>query len=244
MSLASVHAMRDTGADPAEDRKMRPLTGRNRCVKKSVPAILTLVGIFTLATTLGFAATPGHETIQATYSEGGNTTGITLIVYSYSTPAELHVLSQAFEKGKDQELAIALSRSSAVGRCVIAGGVSYDVTFIQVLLTPTGRQVTFIASRPHPSDDSATPANSPNFDLTVGQFDLNEIDPTRSTGFLFPASKLVVDEKGAFHYDLAGTPSALVSILYSKEMPSPTGPQVAETPVLEHGNDQSASNRH
>jgi len=223
---------------------MRPLIGRNGCVKKSVPAILTMAGIFTLATALGFAATPGPETIQATYSQGGNTTGITLIVYSYSTPTELHVLSQAFQKGQDRELAIALSRTSAVGRCEIAGEVGYDVAFIQVVLTPTGRQVTFITSRPRPSDDSKPSATPLTFDLIVGQFDLNEIDSTRSTGFLFPASKLVVDEKGAFHYDLAGTPSALVNILYSKEMPPPSGPQVAEAPVLEHGNDQSALNRH
>jgi hypothetical protein len=203
-----------------------------------------MAGIFTLATALGFAATPGPETIQATYSQGGNATGITLIVYSYSTPTELHVLSQAFEKGQDRELAIALSRTRAVGRCEIAGGVGYDVAFIQVVLTPTGRQVTFITSRPHPSDDSEPPATPLTFDLTVGQFDLNEIDPTKSTGFLFPASKLVVDEKGAFHYDLAGVPWALVNILYSKEMTQPTGPQVAEASGPEHGNDQSASTGH
>ena len=223
---------------------MGPLTGRNQCIKKSVSAVLTMAGIFTLAATLGFAASPGPETIQATYSQGGNTTGITLVVYSYSTPTELHVLSQAFQQGQDRELAIALSRTRAVGRCEIAGGQSYDVAFIQVVLTPTGRQVTFVTSRPHPSDDSGPHATPQTFDLTVGQFDLNEIDPTKSTGFLFPASKLVVDESGAFHYDLAGTPSALVNILYSKEMPPPSGPQVAEAPVLEHGNDQSALNRH
>jgi hypothetical protein len=223
---------------------MGPLTSTNLFVCRSASAILTMAGIFTLATTLGFAATPGPETIQATYSQGGNTTGITLIVYSYSTPTELHVLSQAFEKGQDRELAIALSRTRAVGRCVIAGGVGYDVAFIQVVLTPTGRQVTFITSRPHPSDDSEPPATPQTFDLTVGQFDLNEIDPTKSTGFLFPASKLVVGEQGAFHYDLAGVPWALVNILYSNETPQPTGPQVADASGPKLGSDHSASSGH
>ena len=223
---------------------MGPLTGRNQCIKKSVSAVLTMAGIFTLAATLGFAASPGPETIQATYSQGGNTTGITLVVYSYSTPTELHVLSQAFQQGQDRELAIALSRTRAVGRCEIAGGQSYDVAFIQVVLTPTGRQVTFVTSRPHPSDDSEPHATPQTFDLTVGQFDLNEIDPTKSTGFLFPASKLVVDEQGAFHYDLAGVPWALVNILYSNGTSQPTGPQVADASGPDIGHDHSQSSGH
>lgn len=222
---------------------MEPLTGTNSIVRKSASAILSMAGMFSLAT-LGFAATPAQETIQATYSQAGNATGITLLVYSYSTPTELQVLSQAFQQGQDRELAIALSRTRAVGRCLIAGGLSYDVAFIQVVVTPTGRQVTFITSRPHLSDESDPPPTQQPFDLAVGQFDLNEVDPTKSTGFLFPASKLVVDEKGAFHYDLAGVPSALVNILYSKETPQSTGPQVAEASGPKQGNDQSASARH
>jgi len=78
------------------------------------------------------------ETIRATYSQAGNTVDVTLVVYNYSTPSDLQVLSQAYKQGQDRELAIALSKTKAVGRCVIAGGAGYDVAFIQVLLTPTG----------------------------------------------------------------------------------------------------------
>jgi hypothetical protein len=54
------------------------------------------------------------------------------------------------------------------------------------------------------------------FDLAVGQFDLNDIDTAKSTGFLYPASKLVIDRQGEFHYDLAGTPWPLVNVLDSQ----------------------------
>ena len=138
------------------------------------------------------------ETIQATYSQAGNTIGVTLIVYNYSTPSDLQTLSQAFQKGQDRELATALSITKAVGHCSITGALSYDVDFIQMVPTPTGRQIIFITSRPHPVDESGPPGAPQSYDLAVGQFDLNDTDPAKSTGFLFPASKLVSMNKESF----------------------------------------------
>jgi hypothetical protein len=176
-------------------------------------SILVPLSIFTLATTLAFAGSTTFETIQATYVLGGNTVSVTLVVYNYSTPLDLQVLSQAFQEGQDRGLATALSKTKAVGQCSITGARSYDVAFIQLVPTPTGRRITFITSRPHPLDEADPPAQVQTFDLAVGQFDLNDADPARSTGFLFPASKLVIDQQGAFHYDLAGNPWALENVL-------------------------------
>jgi hypothetical protein len=223
---------------------MRRLTGSIRCISRSISPIVMLAAISTLATTLGFAAPTGPETIQANYFQAGSAVGVTLIVYNYSTPSDLEILSHAFQEGQDRELATALSKTRAAGRCVIAGDAGYDVAFIQELLTPTGRQVTFVASRPRPSDGSDPPATPQSFDLAVGQFDLDDSDPAKSTGFLFPASKLVVDGQGAFHYDLAGAPWALVNVLYSNGTRQPTGPQVADASGLDLGKDQSPSSGH
>jgi hypothetical protein len=176
---------------------------------------LVLAGTLALGTTLGFAASPPSETIQATYAQTGGTIGVTLIIYNYSTPSDLHVLSQAFGEGMDRGLATALSKTKAVGQCSIAGALSYDVAFIQMVLTPTGRRITFITIRPHLFDEADPPASQPLFDLAVGQFDLNDTNPAKNTGFLYPASKLVIDKQGEFHYDLAGDPWALVNVLDS-----------------------------
>jgi hypothetical protein len=54
----------------------------------------------------------------------------------------------------------------------------------------------------------------------VGQFDINDTDNTKSTGFLYPASRLVMDEQGEFHYDLAGIPWSLVNVLDSNWAPA------------------------
>jgi hypothetical protein len=196
--------------------------------------------LLTLATTLGFAATPAPETIQAAYTQAGKTIGVTLTVTSYSTAADLKVLSQAFQQGQDRELATALSKTKAVGRFQIAGEPSYDVAYIQVVIT----QITFVTSRPHPVDHSEPPDMPQSFDLAVGQFDLNDVDSARSTGFLFPASKLVVDEQGAFHYDLAGVPLALADVLHSNGTPQPIGPQVADASGLNLGKDLPPSSGH
>ena len=198
---------------------MRLLTNVIRCARKTGFSIL-LVGTFMLGTALGFAASPYSETIQATYTQAGKTINITLIIYNYSTPSDLQVLSQAFEEGQDRALAAALSKTKAAGHCSITGALSYDVDFIHMVVTPTGRKITFITSRPHPLDDADAGAQSQSFDLAVGQFDLNDTDSTKSTGFLYPASKLVIDELGVFRYDLAGNPWPLVNVLDSK--PTPT----------------------
>jgi hypothetical protein len=200
--------------------------------------------IFTMAATLGFAATPNPETIQAIYSQAGNAIGVTLIVYNYSTAADLQVLSQAFQEGKDRGLAIALSNTKAVGRCLIKGNVSYDIAFIQMVLTPTGRQIIFITSRPHPLVESDPPATPKSFDLAVGQFDLNDTDPAKSTGFLFPASKLVIDEQGEFHYDLAGNPWALANVLDSKATAPHAVPSVADATGVDLPKDRQQSMVH
>jgi hypothetical protein len=191
-----------------------------RCARKSVSSILLLMGTISLATTVGSASSPESETIKASYAQAGKLIAVTLIVYNYSTPADLDILSQAFQEGRDQGLAAALFKTSAVGRCLMTGAISFDVAFIQMVPTPAGRKIIFIASRPHLFVEADPPQPSQTFDLVVGQFDLNDNDKTKSTGFLFPASKLVIDDQGGFHYDLAGSPWSLVDILDSQGTPA------------------------
>ena len=194
---------------------MRLLASVIRCGSKLGSSCLLLVGTLALGTTPGFSASPSPQKIQSTYAKDGNVIGVTLIVYNYTTSADLQVLSLAFQKGQDRELAIALSKTKAVGLCSITGDLSFDVAFIQMVLTPTGREITFIANRPLQSDEVNSNPDSQSFDLMVGQFEMNDTDNTKSTGFLYPASRLVVDEQGAFHYDLAGSPWPLVNVLDS-----------------------------
>jgi hypothetical protein len=66
----------------------------------------------------------------------------------------------------------------------------------------------------------------------VGQFEINDTDNTKSTGFLYLASRLVVDKQGAFHYDLAGSPWSLVNVLDSNWAPALTARQAPDAAGL------------
>jgi len=191
--------------------------------------------LLAFAATPGFSSSPGSEKIQATYTKDGNVVRVTLTVYNYSTSADLQVLSLAFQRGHDRELATALSKTKAAGLCSITGGLSFDVAFIQMVTTPTGRQITFISNRPLQPDEVNPSSDSQSFDLLVGQLDMNDADNTKSTGFLYRASRLVIDEQGEFHYDLAGSPWSMVNVLDSNWAPAQAGheaPAATGQPLL------------
>jgi len=213
---------------------MKRLASGFRLGGKLRSSCFVIVGTFTLAIGPGSAASPNLETIRATYTQAGNTVGITLTVYNYTTSADLQVLSLAFQQGQDQGLATAISKTKAVGRCSFTGDPSFDVAFIQTVATPTGRQIIFIASRPLQPDEVGSSTNSQSFDLMVGEFDMNDADNTKSTGFLYPASELVVDEQGESHYDLAGSPLPLDNIFDSSWVPAlaaSQAPDASEPPA-------------
>jgi hypothetical protein len=175
--------------------------------------------LLTLGAAPGFSSSSNPESIQATYAQDGNAISVTLVIYDYTTPSEMQILAQAFGEGQDRALVTALSETKAAGLCSLTGNLKFDVAFIQTVLTPTGRQITFITNRPLQSDEVSPNSETRSFDLMVGQFDLNDTDNSKSTGFLFPASRLVVNEQGEFHYDLAGNPWSLVNILDSRWAP-------------------------
>ena len=194
--------------------------------KLAFPSLL-LAGTCILAPTPAFSAGPNSETIQATYAQAGKTISVTLTIYGFSSLSDMRILSQAFQQAQDQGLVAALSKTKAVGHCSMTGATGHDVAFIQMVPTPTGRRIIFITDRPLQPGEVNSGA-SPSYDLEVGQFDINESDNSKSTGFLYPASKLVIDNLGEFHYDLAGNPWPLVNVLDSRSTPASPETSVAE----------------
>jgi hypothetical protein len=141
---------------------MRPLANVIRRPSKSGFSTLLLAVTFTLGTilgfsSLGFSSDPSSEETQANYSQAGNRTSSTPIIYDYSTASDLRIHSQAFPGGWDQGLATALSRCRAVEHCLIAEDPSFDIAFFQMVPKPTGRKITFITNRP-PQRDEIDPA--------------------------------------------------------------------------------------
>jgi hypothetical protein len=185
---------------------------------------LLLVGVLTLGIPpFGFSRGPKPETIEAsafgTSSQLGAVVGVTLEIYDFSTPEDRQILIEAFEKGQNQGLVNALSRMKAVGHCSITGTLGYDVSYIRVLPTPTGRKITFVTNRQLRFAEEYFDTQSQSFNLTAGELDLNDVDKNKSTGVLYPAAQLVIDKQGQLQFDLNQNPWRLVDILDWKGTP-------------------------
>jgi len=47
-----------------------------------------------------------------------------------------------------------------------------------------------------------TDSQSTSFDLTAGEFEINDQDKSNSTGVLYPAAQLIIDKEGQLQVDL------------------------------------------
>ncbi len=176
-----------------------------------------LVGLLILASTLAFSRGPKSETIEAsafgTGSQMGQEIGVTLDIYDFSTPEDRQILVEAFTKGQNQGLVNALSRMKAVGHCSITGTLGYDVSYIRATNTPTGRKIVFVTNRQIRFGEAFFDTQSQNFNLSAGEFELNNTDKSKSTGTVYPAAQLVIDKQGQLQFDLSQNPWRLVDIL-------------------------------
>ena len=147
-----------------------------------------------------------YETIDATaYGTGtqlGRNVGVTVIIYEWSTPEDREILVNAFQKGQNQGLVNALQKMKAVGRIQIPGTLGYDLSFIRLIDNPTGRKIRFVTNRKISFGEAFTDSQSQSFDLTAGEFVLNDQDKSKSTGVLYPACQFTINKDGELQIEL------------------------------------------
>ena len=190
---------------------------------KAALGSLLLLAFLVLASTFALSRGPKSETIEAsamgTGTQMGAVIGVTLDIYEWSTPEDRQILIEAFTKGQNQGLVNALSKMKAVGHCAITGTLGYDVSYIRMVPTPTGRKVVFVTNRQIKFGEAFFDTQSQSFNLTAGEFDLNDTDKNKSTGAVYPATQLVIDKQGQLQYDLRENPWKLVDVLDWKGTP-------------------------
>jgi hypothetical protein len=176
---------------------------------------LVVIGIVLLAIHPGYAGR--YETLEAqawgTGTQMGQSIGVSLNIYQYSTPADRVILVQAFEKGQNQGLNNALSRMKAVGHIEITGTLGYDCAYIKMTPTPTGRKIVFVTNRQIRFGEAYFDTQSQSFNLTAGVFELNDQDKSKSTGTLYPQAQLILDKEGQLQLDLSQNPWRLSDVL-------------------------------
>ena len=192
---------------------------------KSAMRVGLIVGLISLGALPFFSQEKKvkNETIEAsamgTGTQLGSVINVSLEIYQYSTPEDRQVLIQAFEKGQNQGLVNALSRMKAVGHCSITGTLGYDVAFIRMIPTSTGRKLLFVTNRLLRFGEVYYDTQSTAFNLTAGEFDLNDQDKKKSTGVLFPLAQLAIDKEGQLQVQLNQNPWKLVDVLDWKGTP-------------------------
>jgi hypothetical protein len=164
-----------------------------------------------------------NETIEATAMGTGNqlgqNIGISIEIYDYSTSEEKQLLVDAFNKGQNQGLVNALTKMHAVGHISVTGTLGYDLAFVHMIPTPTGRKIRFVTNRQLRFGEVWADSQSTAFNLTAGELDVNDSDKSKSTGVMYPECQLVIDKEGQLKIDLTQNAWKLVDVLDWKGTP-------------------------
>jgi hypothetical protein len=152
-------------------------------------------------------------TATGTSTQLGAVVSVKVIINRFSTEEERQELIAAFKQGQSEGLVKALGKMKPAGRIAITGTLGYDLAYIRLIRTPTGRRIRFATDRLIRFGEAYGNTQSKAFDLTAGEFDLNDADKDKSTGVLFPASQLIINKKGELQFELRKNPWKLVNII-------------------------------
>ncbi len=172
---------------------------------KIAMAVLIVAGLLMVSIVPGIAREK-YETIDATAygtsTQMGANIGVTLIIYDYSTADDRAILVDAFKKGQNQGLANALSKMKSVGRISIQGTLGNELAYVKMTPTPTGRKIVFVTNRQIRFGEAYTDSQTMNYNLTAGELLLDAHDKSKSTGTLYPAAQLILNDQGELQWEL------------------------------------------
>lgn len=191
--------------------------GKSKIRKFTYGGLLLATFLLTAVTFALSADDRTVETIDATAmgtsTQLGKMVNVKVIIYEYSSDEDRQILIEAFKKGQNQGLVNALTKMKSVGRIAITGTIGYDLSFIRLVPTPTGRKIRFVTNRMLRFGESYYNTQSTAYNLTAGEFDINDSDKDKSGGVLYPAAQLVINKEGQLEFNLKQNPWKLANIL-------------------------------
>jgi hypothetical protein len=196
---------------------MRDNTGRSNFRKFGYGGLL-LAALVVIGGTAALSADDRKtETIDATAmgtsTQLGRNVSVKVTIYEYSTGEDRQILIDAFKKGQNQGLVNALTKMKSVGRIAITGTLGYDLSYIRLIPTPTGRKIRFVTNRVLRFGEAYYNTQTTAFNLTAGEIEINDSDKDKSAGVLFPAAQLVINKEGQLEFQLNKNPWKLVNII-------------------------------
>jgi hypothetical protein len=152
-------------------------------------------------------------TATGTSTQLGKTINVKVNIYQFSTEEDRAILVEAYKKGQNQGLVNALTKMKADGHIAITGTIGYDLSFIRLIPTPTGRKIRFVTNRLLRFGEAYYSTQSKEFNLTAGEIEINDSDKDKSGGVLYPAAQLVINKEGQLEIQLRKNPWKLVNII-------------------------------
>jgi hypothetical protein len=107
----------------------------------------------------------------------------------------------------------------AVGHISVTGTLGYDLAYVHMIPTPTGRKIRFVTNRLLRFGEVWADSQSTAYNLTGGEFDLNDTEKSTSTGVLFPMAQLAMDKEGKLQIELNQNAWKLTDVLDWKGTP-------------------------
>jgi hypothetical protein len=188
-------------------------TARKFCYRSLLLATLLLTVVIPAISADAQKSATIDATATGTSTQLGRVVNVKVIINRFSTPEDRQVLVAAFQKGQTPGLVKALGKMKPVGRIAITGTLGYDLAYIRLIQTPNGRRIRFITNRLIRFGEAYYDTQSKAFDLTAGEFDLDNADKDKSTGILYPACQLIINKKGELQFELRMNPWKLVNII-------------------------------
>jgi len=194
----------------------------NNAVKSNIRKFsyggLLLLTVLLTAVTLALSAdTRKTATIDATAmgtsTQLGSNVSVKVTIYEFSTEEDRKILLDAFKNGQNQGLVNALTKMKSVGRIAITGTIGYDLSFIRLIPTPTGRKIRFVTNRLLRFGEAYYNTQTTAYNLTAGEIEINDSDKEKSGGVLYPAAQLVINKEGQLEFQLNKNPWKLVNII-------------------------------
>ncbi|HEY1468289.1 MAG TPA: hypothetical protein VGF61_04550 [Candidatus Acidoferrum sp.] len=152
-------------------------------------------------------------TAMGTSTQLGKIVNVKVTIYEFSTEEDRQILVDAFKKGQNQGLVNALTKMRSVGRIAITGTLGYDLSFIRLVPTDTGRKIRFVTNRQLRFGEVYANTQTTAYNLTAGEFDINDKDKSKTAGVLYPAAQLVINKEGQLEFQLNKNPWKLTNII-------------------------------
>ena len=162
-------------------------------------------------------------TAMGTSTQMGQVISVKVTIREFSTEEDRAILVEAYKAGQNEGLVNALTKMKADGRIAITGTIGYDLSYIRLIPTPTGRKIRFVTNRQLRFGESYYSTQSKAFNLTAGEIDINDSDKDKSAGVLYLAAQLVINKEGQLEFQLRQNPWKLVNIIDWNKAGTPLG---------------------